>query len=160
MYINMWISQLVIILLFACWVNFHWFVVVWWHFFQNWLFLTNSFRSTIRVSNDLDLNQDPHSVSPDLGQTVCKGHQQMTKFITSKEGVMKALLPEGGLEADGLGGGGNALASFWPCITVWLNSMASCWKKTWQIHQICIPSTKGYFKSKTQKFTLEISFSA
>ena len=36
----------------------------------------------------------------------------MTKFITSKEGVMKALLPEGGLEADGLGGGGNALASF------------------------------------------------
>ena len=32
----------------------------------------------IRVSNSLDPDQARHSVGPDLGQTVCKGYQQMT----------------------------------------------------------------------------------
>ena len=29
------------------------------------------------MSNSLDPDQDRHSVGPDLGQTVCKGYQQM-----------------------------------------------------------------------------------
>ena len=33
------------------------------HFFQNLLF-----KNTFRVSNELDPDQDPHSVDPDLGQ--------------------------------------------------------------------------------------------
>ena len=32
-----------------------------------WIFLKNSFRNTIRVSKSLDLDQDQHSVGPDLG---------------------------------------------------------------------------------------------
>ena len=37
-----------------------------------------SFRNTIRVSNGLDPDQDPHSVGPGLGPNVCKVYQQMT----------------------------------------------------------------------------------
>ena len=36
-------------------------------FFQNQLFHKNSFRNTIRVSKGLDLDQNRHSVGPDLG---------------------------------------------------------------------------------------------
>ena len=36
------------------------------HFLKS-TFLKNSFRNTIRVSNNLDPDQDRHSVGPDLG---------------------------------------------------------------------------------------------
>ena len=36
-------------------------------FFQNQLFLKNSFRNTIRVSNSLEPDQARHFVGPDLG---------------------------------------------------------------------------------------------
>ena len=39
------------------------------------------------MSNSLDPNLDQHSVGPDMGRSVCKDYQQMTKFLTSKEGV-------------------------------------------------------------------------
>ena len=46
-------------------------------FFQNYLF-KNSFRNTIRVSNDLDPDQDRHLLVLIWVQTVCKGYQQTT----------------------------------------------------------------------------------
>ena len=40
----------------------------------------------IRVSNDLDPDQDLHSVSPDLGQDFAKkGYQQKIKVTANKE---------------------------------------------------------------------------
>ena len=50
-------------------------------------FSKNSFRNTISVPNRLDPGKDRHSVGPDLGLTVCKGYQQMTKVAASKEKV-------------------------------------------------------------------------
>ena len=52
--------------LFACWVIFHRFVVVY-RLFSKLSFSKNSFRNTIRVSNGLDPNRDQCSLSPDLG---------------------------------------------------------------------------------------------
>ena len=49
-------------------------------------FFKKSFQNTIRVSDSLDLDQDRHSVSPDLG------YMQMAKVVASKERV-KSLLP-------------------------------------------------------------------
>ena len=39
------------------------------------------------MSNSLDPDQDRRSVSPDLGETVCRGYRQMTKVAASKERV-------------------------------------------------------------------------
>ena len=35
------------------------------------------------MSNSLDQDQARHTVKPDLGQTVRKNHQQMTKFAAA-----------------------------------------------------------------------------
>ena len=48
-------------------------------FSHNQLFSKNSFRNTARVYNGLDPDQDQQNVGPDLGKTVCKGYQRMTK---------------------------------------------------------------------------------
>ena len=45
-------------------------------FFSKWVFSENNFKNTIRVSNGLDPDQDPHSV--------CKGYQQTTKVSAGK----------------------------------------------------------------------------
>ena len=45
--------------------------------------------SLSRVSNGLDLDQDPHSVNPDRVQTVCKGCQQILKVDAIKERVKR-----------------------------------------------------------------------
>ena len=37
------------------------------------------------MSNCMDPDQDGLSVGPDLGPTVCKGYQQMTKVVARKE---------------------------------------------------------------------------
>ena len=47
--------------------NFSWFLLTFSDFFQNQHFQKKSFRNTIRVSNNLDSDQDRHSVGPDLG---------------------------------------------------------------------------------------------
>ena len=39
-------------------------------FFSKFTFSKNSFKNTIKVSNDLDPDQDRHSIGPDLG-TYC-----------------------------------------------------------------------------------------
>ena len=40
-------------------------------------------------------DQDRHFVGPDLGQTVCKGYQQMTEVAASKERVnMDEIFPD------------------------------------------------------------------
>ena len=49
--------------LFVCWVIFG---VVCWHF-SKWTLSKNSFRSTIRMWNRFDPDQDGHSVGPDQG---------------------------------------------------------------------------------------------
>ena len=63
-------------------------------FFQNKLFQKKSFRNTIRVSNNLDPDQDRHFVGPDLGLNCLqrlsaanksKGYQQTTKVAANKE---------------------------------------------------------------------------
>ena len=46
-------------------------------------FFKKSSRNTIRVSNSLDPDQARQNVGPDLGPTVCKSYQQMTKVATS-----------------------------------------------------------------------------
>ena len=56
-------------------------------------FFINSFRNTIRVSNSLDPDQELHSVSPDLGQTVCKDYQQTTKIAASNLLVLILYVP-------------------------------------------------------------------
>ena len=43
------------------------------------------------MSNCLEPDQDRQNVGPDLGQCVCKGHQQTTKVAASKERVKLAL---------------------------------------------------------------------
>ena len=50
----------------AWWEIFHAFLSPADFFFQNQLFLKNSFRNTIRVSNSLDPDQARHYVGPDL----------------------------------------------------------------------------------------------
>ena len=50
-------------------------------FFQNFIFFKKSFRSTIRVSNSLNQDQDQRSVSPDLVPNCL----QRTKVMASKE---------------------------------------------------------------------------
>ena len=70
-----------------CWEIFHFSRAVW--LFSKLAFSKNSFRNTSRVSNSLDPDQDGHSVGPDLVQTVCKGFQQMTEVVASKERVEK-----------------------------------------------------------------------
>ena len=50
-------------------------------------FKKKSFRYTIRVSNNLDPDQDQRSVGPDLGPNFCKGYQPTTKDAASKETV-------------------------------------------------------------------------
>ena len=46
-------------------------------------------RNTIRVSNCLDLDKEPHSVGPDLGPNYCKDYQQTTKDTVSKDSYAK-----------------------------------------------------------------------
>ena len=53
------------IILFACWVIFHAFVIVCW-LFSKLNFKKKSFRNIIKVSNSLDPDQGRHSVGPDL----------------------------------------------------------------------------------------------
>ena len=48
-------------------------------------FFKNYFRKIIRVSNNLDTDQNRQEVVFNWVQTVCKGYQQRTKFATSKE---------------------------------------------------------------------------
>ena len=48
-------------------------------FFSKLTFSKDSFRNTIRMSNSLDSDQDPHSVGPDLGPNCLQRYQQMTK---------------------------------------------------------------------------------
>ena len=60
-------------------------------------FQKKSFRNTIKASNGLDLDQDQHSVCPDLGpkfQTVWKGYQQMTKVAAITEVKKQPILSE------------------------------------------------------------------
>ena len=52
--------------LFACWVIFNYFVV-YCLLFPKLTFSKNSFKNNIRVSNNLDPDQDRHFVGPDLG---------------------------------------------------------------------------------------------
>ena len=54
-------------------------------FFSQLFLKKKSFRKTIRVSNSLDPDQDGRFVGPDLGQTVCKGYQQMKKVPASNK---------------------------------------------------------------------------
>ena len=54
-------------------------------FFFKLTFSNKIFQNTIGVSNSLDPDQARHFVGPDLGPTVNKGYQQMTKVATSKE---------------------------------------------------------------------------
>ena len=58
-------------------------------FFVELTFAKKSLRNTVRGSNSLDPDQARRFVGPDLGQTVCKGYQQTSKFATSKERVKK-----------------------------------------------------------------------
>ena len=46
-------------------------------FIKNYFFSKNSFKNTIRVSNNLDPDQARHYVGPDLGPK-CLGYQQTT----------------------------------------------------------------------------------
>ena len=48
-------------------------------FFSTLTFSKNSLRSTIRLSNASDSEQDLRFVCPDLCATVCLGYQQITK---------------------------------------------------------------------------------
>ena len=52
---------------FACWVTVHATVAVCWLFFSKLSFSKIYFRSTIRVSNSSDSDQDRRFVGPDLG---------------------------------------------------------------------------------------------
>ena len=49
-------------------------------------------RQTVSMTNGLDPDRAQHSVGPDLIQTVCKDHQQKTKFIASRQRV-NSLVP-------------------------------------------------------------------
>ena len=51
-------------------------------FFQKHIFQEHY----IRVSNSLDLDEDGHSVGPDLGLKCLQGYQQTTKVAASKYG--------------------------------------------------------------------------
>ena len=53
--------------------------------FSKLTFSNNSFRNTIRVSNSLNPDQARLLSGLILVQTVCKGYQQTTKSIVSKE---------------------------------------------------------------------------
>ena len=57
-------------------------------FFQKFTFSKNSFRSTIRLSNNWDPDQDRHFVDPDLGPNCLRIYQQTTKVIASKESFL------------------------------------------------------------------------
>ena len=59
-------------------------VFAWWVIFQSFCLLIFSLKNSFRVSNGLNQDQLRHSVSPDLGQTICNGYQQMTKVAASK----------------------------------------------------------------------------
>ena len=48
-------------------------------------FLKKSFSNTIKVSNDLDPDQNWHFVGYDLVQIDCKGYRQAIKVATNKE---------------------------------------------------------------------------
>ena len=52
-------------------------------YFTLWML---DFFNTIRVSNSLDPGQ-AIKLGSDLGRTVCKGYQQMTKVAPSRQGV-------------------------------------------------------------------------
>ena len=47
----------------------------------------STFSNTIRVSNNLDPNQDRHSMGPDLGTNCLQGYQQTTKITASWQRV-------------------------------------------------------------------------
>ena len=78
-------------------------------FFQNQLFLKNSFRNTIRVSNTLDLNQARHFVGPDPVPTLCKVYQQMT--LVGNEYTRESLMITCSLFGVG---NGSLLTGCWP----------------------------------------------
>ena len=54
--------------------------------------LKKSPRNTIVVLNNLDPDQDRHSVGPDLGSNCLKGYLQMTKFSNGMQRVILSTL--------------------------------------------------------------------
>ena len=74
-----------LILIFACWVILHVFVVSCF-FFQNQLFQKKNLSRIPSVSNSEDPDQAPHIVGPDLSATACKDYQQMAIVTISGSG--------------------------------------------------------------------------